>query len=106
MKINYTLTDGILTLSPEGELDHHCAMTDLARMKELIEVMLPPGVLLDLGGMPFTDSSGIAVVMGLFRAAQAIGATLAVIHVQPQPMKVLRAAGVDRLLTFREEVHI
>lgn len=106
MKINYTLADGLLTLSPEGELDHHCAMTDLARMKELVERLLPPGVLLDLGGMPFTDSSGIAVVMGLYRAAQAIGAALTVTHVQPQPMKVLRAAGVDRILTFREEVHI
>ena len=44
--------------------------------------------------------------MGLYRAAQAIGAALTVTHVQPQPMKVLRAAGVDRILTFREEVHI
>ncbi len=106
MKINYTLSGGILCLAPEGELDHHCAMTDLSRMRELIDVMLPPNVLLDLGAMPFTDSSGIAVLLGLWRAAGRLGSTFTVANVQPQPMKVFRAAGLDRMLTFREEVHI
>ena len=107
MKINYTLTGGILILSPEGELDHHCAMTDLSRMRELIEVMLPPNVLLDLAGMPFTDSSGIAVLMNLYRAARRLDSGFAIVNTQPQQMKVFRAAGLDRILSFRtEEVHI
>ena len=107
MKINYTLTGGILILSPEGELDHHCAMTDLSRMRELIEVMLPPNVLLDLGAMPFTDSSGIAVLMNLYRAARRLDSGFAIVNTQPQPMKVFQAAGLDRILSFRtEEVHI
>ena len=83
MKINYTLTGGILILSPEGELDHHCAMTDLSRMRELIEVMLPPNVLLDLAGMPFTDSSGIAVLMNLYRAARRLDSGFAIVNTQP-----------------------
>jgi len=106
MKIHYTWSSGILILSPEGELDHHCAMTDLSRMRELIDVMLPPNVLLDLAAMPFTDSSGIAVLMGLYRAAKQIGSGFAVANTQPQPMKVFRAAGLERILSFKEEVHI
>ena len=106
MRINYTVTQGILVLSPEGELDHHCAMTDLSRMKELIDALLPANVLLDLGGMPFTDSSGIAVLLGLYRAAQDLGSGFAVANTQTQPMKVFRAAGLERILSFQEEVHI
>ena len=106
MKINYTLTGGLLILTPEGELDHHCAMTDLSRMKEWIDVMLPPKILLDLSAMPFTDSSGIAVLMGLYRAAQNLGSGFVVANVKPQPMKVFRASGLDRILPFKEEVHI
>lgn len=106
MKINYTLTGGILILTPEGELDHHCAMEDLGRMKELVNVMLPPNVLLDLRDMPFTDSSGIAVLMGLYRTVTGFGSRFAVANTRPQPMKVFKAAGLDRILSFKEEVHI
>ena len=106
MKLIHDMKGGLLTVRLEGELDHHCAMDITARICELIDALLPPRVRLDCSKMPFTDSSGIAVVMRSARAAQGIDSRFTVAGLGAQPMKVLRAAGVDRLVEIEEEVHI
>ena len=50
------------------------------------------------------DSSGIAVVINALRNMAKIEGKLELTALQPQPMKVFRASGVDKLITMKEEV--
>ena len=44
------------------------------------------------------DSSGVAILLKLHRRMNALGGRLFVQNVQSQPMRVLDAAGIDRVI--------
>ena len=55
---------------------------------------------LDLEGVTFMDSSGIAVLLRAYRRLGELGGAVKVVHVPAQAGKVLRAAGLDKLMEF------
>lgn len=57
-------------------------------------------VMLDLSGLTFMDSSGLAVAMNLQRALARTGRRMVIVGTPPQAMRVFRAAGLPRLMTF------
>ena len=72
-------------------------------MEELdrqIDLALPRELVLDLSGLTFTDSSGIAVLLRAYRRLGELGGAVKVVHVPAQAGKVLRAAGLDKLMEF------
>ena len=84
-----------------GELDHHSAKGLLRRLDQEIEKALPTQLTLDLSGVTFMDSSGIALLLRARRRMEALGGNLMVCHVPDQARRVLDAAGIDRLITIR-----
>ena len=50
--------------------------------------------------MTFMDSSGIAVLLRAYRRLGALGGEVRVHNVPPQAARVLRAAGLDKLIRF------
>lgn len=82
----------------DGELDHHRARKILAELDRQIDLELPRRLTLDLGGVSFMDSSGIAVLLRASRRMKELDGTLRVVHVPQQAAKVLRAAGLDKLM--------
>ena len=46
------------------------------------------------------DSSGIAVLLRAYRRMAELGGALTVANVPPQALKVLRAAGLERIIRF------
>ncbi len=93
-------TDRDLTLSVTGEVDHHAAAGIMAELERQVEERLPRRLTLDLGGVTFMDSSGIAVVLRAHRRVGALGGSLTVRAVPDQAAKVLRAAGLERMIRF------
>ena len=83
-----------------GELDHHSAKGLLRRLDQEIEKALPTQLTLDLSGVTFMDSSGIAVLLRAYRRLGELGGAVKVVHVPAQAGKVLRAAGLDKLMEF------
>ena len=65
-----------------------------------IGVRLPRRLTLDLRGVTFMDSSGIAVLLRAYKRMAELGGTVTVRKVPEQAGKVLRAAGLERLLRF------
>lgn len=101
MKIKHNIDGGLLVIMPEGELDHHGAMDTVNGISQLIGLELKPRVRLDFSKVPFMDSSGIAVVMGAYKGSREIGSSFEISNVPPQPMKVLKAAGIDKIIPFK-----
>ncbi|MCC8123400.1 MAG: STAS domain-containing protein [Oscillospiraceae bacterium] len=88
----------ILTLT--GEIDHHNTKTIMQEIVRNLETHLPKTLVLDLQGVTFMDSSGIAVLLRTYRQASQLGTALEVCNVPAQAEKVLHTAGVDKLMHF------
>lgn len=104
MKFTSFLQDGQLTVALTGEIDHHCAKNYMQAIAGKIEAYTPNLCILDFRDVTFIDSSGIAVVINALRQMNQMGGTLALAGINDQPMKVFRAAGVDKLVQIKEEV--
>ena len=92
-------TDG-LTITLIGEIDHHGARAMMVELDEAVAAHLPRKLTLDLSGITFMDSSGIALLLRTHRRITQLGGTLRVINIPTQPRKVLDAAGVGRLISL------
>ncbi len=100
MAVTSTGADRALTLSVTGEVDHHGAGEIMAEVERQVETLLPLRMTLDLGGVTFMDSSGIAVVLRCYKRIGELGGSLTVKNTPGQALKVLRAAGLDRMIHF------
>ena len=91
-----------LTAQISGEVDHHAARKLMEELARRIDAALPHSLELDLGGVTFMDSSGIALVLRTWRRMGQLGGVMVLRDVPPQAAKVLRAAGIDKLIPFAE----
>ena len=98
------LEDGRLTVALTGEIDHHCAKAYIQAIVAKIEAYTPDICVLDFGEVSFVDSSGIAVVINALRSMTQIEGKLLLTGILPQPMRVFRASGIDKIVEIKEAV--
>ena len=100
MPITVTGRDSALTIALSGEIDHHGAREMMTQLDGAIAERTPTRLVLDLSGVTFMDSSGIAVLLRALRQMQHTGGSLRVTNIPAQARRVLDAAGVGRLITL------
>ena len=98
------LENGRLTVALTGEIDHHCAKHYIQAIVAKIETYMPDICVLDFQEVSFVDSSGIAVVINAMRSMTQIEGKLLLTGISPQPMRVFRASGIDKIVEIREAV--
>ena len=98
------LEEGRLTVALDGEIDHHCAKAYIQAISAKIEAYTPDICVLDFRDVSFVDSSGIAVVINAMRCMNQIEGQLLLTGIAPQPMRVFRASGIDKLVEVKEAV--
>ena len=98
------LEEGKLTVALTGEIDHHCAKAYIQSIAAKIEAYTPEICVLDFRDVSFVDSSGIAVVINAMRCMNQIEGHLLLTGIAPQPMRVFRASGIDKLVEIKEAV--
>lgn len=103
MPVSCLEEDRVVTAQVTGEIDHHAARMLMTELGRRVDAAMPRELTLDLGGVSFMDSSGIAVVLRTWKRMRELGGSMKLQNVPPQAAKVLRAAGVDKLLPFAEE---
>ena len=89
-----------LTALVAGELDHHEAKAVMAELDRRIDLAQPRQLTLDLSGLTFTDSSGIAVLLRAHRRMGQVRGSMRVVNTPAQAGKVFRAAGLERIIKF------
>lgn len=82
----------------EGEIDHHRAQNISQALEREISLRLPQSLELDFTRVTFMDSSGIALVLRAHRLMNELGGGLTLKAVPRQAARVLRAAGLHRLI--------
>ena len=98
------LEEGRLTVALTGEIDHHCAREYIRTIAAKIEAYSPSICVLDFREVSFVDSSGIAVVINALRSMTQLEGKLLLTGLSPQPMRVFRASGIDKLVEIREAI--
>ena len=93
MAVKCTGEDRVLTAQVSGEVDHHGAREIMGELEQNIETSLPRVLELDLGGVTFMDSSGIAVLLRASRRLGALGGEVRVHTFTPQAARDVRPAG-------------
>ena len=69
-------------------------------LTDAIAERLPAKLVLDMSGVTFMDSSGIAVLLRARRQMEHTGGTLRVTAIPAQARRVLDAAGIGRLISL------
>ena len=100
-------SSGCLTVRFVGELDHAAAAGAMRAVTAAAEEFMPRRCVLDLSGLSFMDSSGVAVILRAKRMLSATGAELVVSSPPEQARRVLLLAGLSPLLADpgRKEVN-
>lgn len=97
--MDYRIDETTATVEIGGELDHHSLRETSMAVNRIIDTYLPKTLVLDMGGVRFMDSSGLALVIGGSRKMSELNGRVIIRNVPPQPMKVLNAAGISRFVT-------
>lgn len=100
MPVSYTCENRDMTARLSGEVDHHGARAMMDGLDRAINDKLPLRLTLDLSGVTFMDSSGIAVLIRAKRRMDALGGTVKAVSIPTQPRRVLDAAGLGRLISL------
>ena len=100
MSVAYATHNRILTISLSGDIDHHRVKGLLQNLDQELDEVLPRQVVVNCSGVTFMDSSGIAILLRLRQRMEALSGTLQVTGLNEQPARVLRAAGLERIIRF------
>lgn len=100
MPVSFTCENRAMTALLSGEIDHHGARTVMDGLDRAIGEHLPLRLTLDLSGVTFMDSSGIAVLIRAKRRMDQLGGTLRAVSIPTQPRRVLDAAGLGRIISL------
>ena len=101
MEIHAKSADRNLLLELSGELDHHGARNALRELEMAVDAALPKKLVLDMSGVTFMDSSGIALILRAQQRIELLDGSLLVCNVPDQARRVMDAAGIGRLVTIR-----
>ena len=98
MNISAAYESGRLTLYLAGELDHHEARNVMRLIEELMDEYMPRDCALNMSGLSFMDSSGIAIIIKVSRRMKNLGGRTWIENPARQPQRVIDASGIDRLV--------
>ena len=85
--------DGVLVLAPEGELD-------LATAPQLAEAFADGPVVLDLGGLEFIDSTGLATLISEGRRRTERGSPFVLVRGSATTQRLFAVTGVEGLFAW------
>ena len=101
MAVTCTEKNRCLTAAVSGELDQHRAREVMEELDRQIDAALPRKLTLDLSGLTFTDSSGIAVVLRTYKRMRQLQGSMTVLNPSDQVLRVFQTAGLDKLVPFQ-----
>lgn len=91
--------DDVSTLRIAGTLDATTAREIGATIDKLAE-QRRPRIVIDLAGLELIDSSGVAVLVALYKRVRADGGQVQVINVRNQPLAIFKLLRMDKVFSI------
>ena len=99
----YEETGYFLRIKINGDVDHHSAVSIRAGMDSLLYKIRPKRLYLDLSAVDFMDSSGLGLIMGRYALMKELGGDLVVCDPCPGVERVIKLAGLERLVRIERK---
>ena len=103
MEIKERTVNGVTVISLEGNID---AMT-APKITEFIHREVSKGninLVADLGGVDYTSSAGLRVMLGAIKETRSQGGDLRLTGIQPDVQKVLNLSGFSNILKIFDDL--
>lgn len=101
LKVKLRTVENATILAPIGEID----LSQSPALREHIadaQEGRPRTLIIDLGGVPYMDSSGVATLLEALRAAQKHGGRLILCSLQDRVRSILEITRLDAVFTIVE----
>ena len=98
MNIDIRSEKGMAIAVLKGEIDHHSAKKAREQLDCFIINMQTDVLAMDMSAITFMDSSGIGLIMGRQKLMKECGGRLEVRSPQESIRRVLRLAGIERIV--------
>lgn len=95
-----------LLITLDGEIEYKSVKELIQAVTRPIDEYKPTKCVLDFQSVNFMDESGIAMIINILRSMVRIEGALVLTNLKDQPMRVLRAAGVDKLVSIEDRLDI
>ncbi len=93
-----SLADGVV-IRPEGEIDLSRSPELRARLRDEL-TRAPRRLVIDLGGVPYMDSSGVATLVEALQRARSAGCKLVLADLQPKVRSIFAISRLDTVFTI------
>ncbi len=100
MRHEVSRRDGTVILSLRGEVDLEQSPAVRALLLDLLEEQRD--LLVDLAGVTYIDSSGVATLVEAYQLSKQHGTAFALVSVSPAVHRVLELARLDRVFTIHQ----
>jgi anti-sigma B factor antagonist len=91
-------------LHVDGEIDYGTASRLREEAASAVQTARNPRLVLDLGDVTFCDSTGLAVLVGIWKAVHAAGGRLVLARVPQRCRLLLKRTGLAKIFTFRDRL--
>lgn len=88
------LEGGIVSVRPEGELDHHAADEIRRTVSQLLYGGSISGIIWDLSNLQFMDSAGIGLILGRMRDLRAVDGETVILNPSATMRKMFEMSGL------------
>lgn len=89
--------EAVLSAKVTGEINLHNSPALRSDLLRFVEEEDPDHVVLDLGDVPYMDSSALAVLVEVLKAVRSDGGTVRLTHLKPRVRGLLQIARLDSI---------
>jgi len=100
--MNIQIHGKILTAVPTGELDYHQAERLRTQIDSAFEKSACRHILLDMAAVSFMDSSGIGMIIGRYKKAEARGGRLVLSNMGEPLTRLFDMSGLAKIVSRAE----
>lgn len=104
MIVNYEITDRVLRIIYEEEIDHHSCLKLAVMADDSIKKFMPEVVVFDFEKVSFMDSSGIGMLLGRYRKIIRLGARAEMVNLNNDLRRIFEMSGILKIIPIREEI--
>ena len=102
MESKYYNNEKLLILKLTEEIDECTAQKIRRKADYEIERYMPRKVIFDFNSVTFMDSAGIGLIIGRYRIANMLGATIEIANVKDSIKRILELSGILKIINITD----
>ncbi|MBQ9314040.1 MAG: anti-sigma factor antagonist [Clostridia bacterium] len=98
MFVNYEISEKVLEVTFEEEIDHHSCLKFAIMIDDAIKKFMPKVVQFNFGNVTFMDSSGIGMLIGRYRKIIRNGGKAEIVNLKPELYRIFNMSGILKIM--------